>query len=86
MEVLWIVLSGDRERMYGLFGSKPTSGLCQPLIAMMPPHHDTHIETHPGGGAKNRVHNYELGRFCSQKFARMRRCEDHGHKIARRLS
>ena len=32
------------------FGSKATSGLCQPLIAMMPPH-DTCIETHLGGGA-----------------------------------
>ena len=34
----------------GYFGSKATSGLCQPLIAMMPPH-DTYIETHLGGGA-----------------------------------
>ena len=34
----------------GYFGSKATSGLCQPLIAMMPPH-DTCIETHLGGGA-----------------------------------
>jgi DNA adenine methylase len=32
------------------FGSKATSGLCQPIIAMMPPH-DTYIETHLGGGA-----------------------------------
>ena len=32
------------------FGSKATSGLCQPLIAMMPPH-DVYIETHLGGGA-----------------------------------
>ena len=32
------------------FGSKATSGLCQPLIALMPPH-DTYIETHLGGGA-----------------------------------
>ena len=32
------------------FGSKATTGLCQPLIAMMPPH-DTYIETHLGGGA-----------------------------------
>ena len=31
------------------FGSKATSGLCQPIIAMMPPH-DTYIETHLGGG------------------------------------
>ena len=36
--------------MSGYFGSKATSGLCQPLIAMMPPH-DTYIETHLGGGA-----------------------------------
>ena len=34
----------------GYFGSKATSGLCQPLIAMMPPH-ATYIETHLGGGA-----------------------------------
>ena len=34
----------------GYFGSKATSGLCQPLIAMRPPH-DTYIETHLGGGA-----------------------------------
>ena len=34
----------------GYFGSKATSGLCQPLIAMMPPH-TTYIETHLGGGA-----------------------------------
>ena len=33
----------------GYFGSKATSGLCQPLIAMMPPHR--YIETHLGGGA-----------------------------------
>ncbi len=32
------------------FGSKATSGLCQPIIALMPPH-DTYIETHLGGGA-----------------------------------
>ena len=32
------------------FGSKATTGLCQPIIAMMPPH-DTYIETHLGGGA-----------------------------------
>lgn len=36
--------------MGGYFGSKATSGLCQPLIAMMPPH-DVYIETHLGGGA-----------------------------------
>ena len=34
----------------GYFGSKATSGLCQAIIAMMPPH-DTYIETHLGGGA-----------------------------------
>ena len=34
----------------GYFGSKATTGLCQPLIAMMPPH-STYIETHLGGGA-----------------------------------
>ena len=32
------------------FGSKATSGLIQPLIAMMPPH-SVYIETHLGGGA-----------------------------------
>ena len=32
------------------FGSKATSGLCQALIAMMPPH-SVYIETHLGGGA-----------------------------------
>lgn len=34
----------------GYFGSKATSGLCQPIIAMMPPH-DVYIESHLGGGA-----------------------------------
>ena len=34
----------------GYFGSKATAGLCQPLIALMPPH-ATYIETHLGGGA-----------------------------------
>ncbi len=32
------------------FGSKAASGLCQNIIALMPPH-DTYIETHLGGGA-----------------------------------
>ena len=32
------------------FGSKATSGLCQALIALMPPH-SVYIETHLGGGA-----------------------------------
>ena len=32
------------------FGSKATSGLCQALIAMMPPH-AVYVETHLGGGA-----------------------------------
>ena len=32
------------------FGSKAASGLCQPLIALMPPH-SVYIETHLGGGA-----------------------------------
>jgi DNA adenine methylase len=40
---IWIVMSS-------YFGSKATSGLCQPIIALMPPH-DTYIETHLGGGA-----------------------------------
>ena len=36
--------------MGSCFGSKATSGLCQAIIAMMPPH-DTYIESHLGGGA-----------------------------------
>jgi DNA adenine methylase len=32
------------------FGSKAASGLCQTIIALMPPH-ETYIETHLGGGA-----------------------------------
>lgn len=36
--------------MISYFGSKAAAGLCQPIIAMMPPH-DTYIETHLGGGA-----------------------------------
>ncbi len=36
--------------MGAYFGSKATSGLCQAIIALMPPH-DTYIETHLGGGA-----------------------------------
>ena len=36
--------------MGSYFGSKATAGLCQPIIALMPPH-DTYIESHLGGGA-----------------------------------
>lgn len=36
--------------MGGYFGSKATSGLCQAIIALMPPH-DIYIESHLGGGA-----------------------------------
>ncbi len=36
--------------MRSYFGSKATSGLCQPIIALMPPH-ETYIESHLGGGA-----------------------------------
>jgi DNA adenine methylase len=36
--------------MGAYLGSKATSGLCQPIIALMPPH-DTYIESHLGGGA-----------------------------------
>lgn len=36
--------------MSGYFGSKAASGLCQKIIALMPPH-ETYIETHLGGGA-----------------------------------
>ena len=32
------------------FGSKATAGLCQPLIALMPPH-SVYLEAHLGGGA-----------------------------------
>ena len=35
--------------MKSFFGSKAASGLCQNIIAMMPPHH-TYIESHLGGG------------------------------------
>jgi len=35
--------------MSSYFGSKATSGLCQPIIALMPPH-ETYIESHLGGG------------------------------------
>ncbi len=35
--------------MAGYLGSKATSGLCQAIISMMPPH-ATYIETHLGGG------------------------------------
>ncbi len=41
---------GQQPTMDNYFGSKATSGLCQPIIALMPPH-DTYIETHLGGGA-----------------------------------
>ena len=36
--------------MNAYFGSKAGAGLCQTIIAMMPPHR-TYIETHLGGGA-----------------------------------
>ena len=36
--------------MGAYFGSKATSGLCQPIIALMPPH-ETYIESHLGGVA-----------------------------------
>jgi site-specific DNA-adenine methylase len=36
--------------MSSYFGSKAASGLCQNIIAMMPPH-ETYVETHLGGGA-----------------------------------
>jgi len=44
------VLYNTLDNTMSYFGSKATSGLCQPIIAMMPPH-DTYIETHLGGGA-----------------------------------
>lgn len=49
--MLWPILSSRMQTpMTSYFGSKATSGLCQPIIALMPPH-DTYIETHLGGGA-----------------------------------
>jgi DNA adenine methylase len=36
--------------MGAYFGSKATSGLCQLIVALMPPH-DVYIESHLGGGA-----------------------------------
>ena len=36
--------------MGAYFGSKATSGLCQSIVALMPPH-ETYIESHLGGGA-----------------------------------
>ena len=44
----WALL--QRERPMGYFGSKATPGLCQALIALMPPH-SVYIESHLGGGA-----------------------------------
>ena len=35
----------------GYFGSKATTGLCQALLGLQPPH-DLYIETHLGGGAE----------------------------------
>ena len=40
----------DRSLGNAYLGSKATTGLCQPLIALMPPH-SVYIETHLGGGA-----------------------------------
>ena len=34
----------------GYFGSKATTGLCQALLGLQPPH-DLYVETHLGGGA-----------------------------------
>jgi DNA adenine methylase len=60
--------------MGSYFGSKATSGLCQAIIAMMPPH-DVYIETHLGGGAIMKrkppaVHNVgiDLNRRAVEKF------------------
>ena len=36
--------------MGAYFGSKATSGLCQPIVSIMPPH-TTYIESPLGGGA-----------------------------------
>jgi DNA adenine methylase len=40
--------------MGSYFGSKATSGLCQAIISLMPPH-GTYIETHVGGGANRKT-------------------------------
>ncbi len=66
--------------MGSYFGSKATSGLCQAIIALMPPH-DTSIETHLGGGAIMKrkppalhnigidLHTRSLARFdCAHRF------------------
>ena len=42
--------------MGNYFGSKATSGLCQPIIALMPPH-DTYIETHLSGCGAGAIKN-----------------------------
>ncbi len=54
--------------MGSYFGSKATSGLCQPIIALMPPH-DTYIETHLGGGAimkRKGLGKNRLPQFCNR--------------------
>ncbi len=43
-------MTSTRTKQRGFFGSKAVPGLCQTIIAMMPPH-ETYIETHVGGGA-----------------------------------
>ena len=57
----------------GYFGSKATSGPCQPLIAMMSPH-GPYIETHIGAGTKNRVNSYETRPICAPNY--LHPCED----------
>ena len=44
-------------------GSKATSGLCQPIIALMPPH-DAYIETHLGGGSIMKRKPPSLHKIC----------------------
>jgi len=49
MLLIMFIMKGSTG-MKSYFGSKATSGLCQAIIAIMPPH-ETYIETHLGGGA-----------------------------------
>ena len=69
--------------MGSYFGSKGTSGLCQAIIALMPPH-ETYIETHRGGGAIRKrkppaLHN--LGIDLDERALARLRCEYPVEKI-----
>jgi len=65
------------------FGSKATSGLCQPIIALMPPH-DTYIETHLGGGAimkRKRPVRHNIGTDLEARALKRFRCDYPVEKI-----